>query len=221
MRAIIAGTSMLGSGMLRGKTEEVATAYGKVPVVRVHGTVLLDRHRGKPPHAIDWKANMAALKELEVDEAIGVSSVGSLKREIAPGSIFVPSDYINFSPVTVFEDEIRHITPELDGGLRRGIIRVLERLGLGYHEGVYWQSRGPRLETKAEVRMIMGYADVAGMTMASEATVCMETGIRYAAVCTVDNYAHGIGEKPSYEGIVKSAREKMGRTERIVRGLAE
>ena len=220
MRAIITGTSLLDSQLLKGNEESVKTEYGSVEVVRIGKAVLLNRHQGnRPPHAIGWKANAAALKELGVNEAIGVSSVGSMKREIRPGMFFVVGDFIDFNPVTIFGEEIRHIVPAMDGELKGEIKRVLEKTGAEWAEGVYWQSRGPRLETKAEIDMMRNYADVAGMTVGSEATVCMETDISYAALCTVDNYAHGIGEAPSYESIRRRAAENMRNTEGVVNEL--
>ena len=60
--------------------------------------------------------------------------------------------------------------------------------------GVYWQARGPRLETPAEIRLAAAHADVIGMTIASECVAAGELGLRYAAICVVDNLANGVGE---------------------------
>ena len=62
--------------------------------------------------------------------------------------------------------------------------------------GVYWQAFGPRFETPAEIRFIGQFADVVGMTMASECIVAGELGLSYAAVCIVDNLANGVSERP-------------------------
>ncbi|MGM5482593.1 MAG: hypothetical protein ACQESF_03970, partial [Nanobdellota archaeon] len=59
---------------------------------------------------------------------------------------------------------------------------------------VYWQSKGPRFETKAEVKMISNFADIVGMTMASEATLARELKIPYANISIIDNLAHGLGK---------------------------
>jgi len=67
--------------------------------------------------------------------------------------------------------------------------RVIDR-------GVYWQANGPRFETPAEVRMIAGYADVVGMTVASECVAANQLGLAYAAVCVVDNLANGLDVDP-------------------------
>ena len=60
--------------------------------------------------------------------------------------------------------------------------------------GVYWQTRGPRLETAAEIRLIAGHAHVVGMTIASECVAAGELGLAYAAICVVDNLANRVGD---------------------------
>ena len=62
-------------------------------------------------------------------------------------------------------------------------------------EGVYWQARGPRLETPAEIRFVAAHADVIGMTVATECVIAGELGLRYAALCVIDNLANGVGER--------------------------
>lgn len=62
--------------------------------------------------------------------------------------------------------------------------------------GVYWQTSGPRFETAAEIKLIAAHADLVGMTLASECIVAAELGLRYAAVCVVDNLANGIAAEP-------------------------
>jgi 5'-methylthioadenosine phosphorylase len=89
-----------------------------------------------------------------------------------------------------------HIIPTLAEEVRRKIIDSANRCKIDVTtEGVYWQTTGPRLETKAEIRMMAGYADVVGMTMASEAVIACELDIPYASICSVDNYCHGIVKK--------------------------
>jgi 5'-methylthioadenosine phosphorylase len=83
--------------------------------------------------------------------------------------------------------------------------------------GVYVQTRGPRIETVAEVKALSAWADVVGMTVASEATLACELGMEFAALCTVDNYANGLGgEVLTYEHILSTSRTHRHRTEEIV-----
>jgi len=134
-----------------------------------------------------------------VKKILGVCSVGSLKKEIQPGSIVVPEDYVNLNPVpTFYNDTIKHTVPGMSTELQKA---------LGYPKGVYLQATGPRYETKAEIKFYSTIADVIGMTMASEATLSKELGLEYACVCSVDNYANGIGEQLVDEMIGLNARK--------------
>ena len=83
--------------------------------------------------------------------------------------------------------------------------------------GVYVETTGPRLETRAEIAFFKTVGDVVGMTMASEATLASEIGVPYASLCTVDNFAHGIADEPlSFEGIRETQRSNAALTRAIV-----
>ena len=61
------------------------------------------------------------------------------------------------------------------------------------HSGkVYVQMRGPRFETKAEIKIVQHWGDVVGMTAAHEADLCGEIGLRYNSFAIIDNYANGL-----------------------------
>src|SRR5262249_49244112 len=97
-----------------------------------------------------------------------------------------------------FEDGRGHVVPSFDPGLRQAVLeswneKAEPALADG---GTYWEMRGPRFETVAEIRLIGEHADVVGMTMASESVSANQLGLRYAAVCVVDNLANGVGERP-------------------------
>jgi len=163
-----------------------------------NNVVFLQRHEGNtPPHKINHKKNIMTLKKQGVGLIIGVNSVGSLKIKIHPGSIVVPDDYINlFQVQTIFNTRKEHIVPSIDNDLRNKIIKASKKLNLEVHQkGIYFQTIGPRFETVAEINMIKKFADIVGMTMGSEATIANEMGIRYASICSVDNYANGISSK--------------------------
>ncbi len=164
--------------------------------------VLLPRHGDDPgrhilPHAINHQANMKALRDRGVKEIISLNSVGSLKEGLPPGAIVVPDDFILLSPyASVYVDRPEHITPGLDEILRQRCLAVAAGAGVEVIAGgVYWQTTGPRLETRAEIKLMSQFADIVGMTMASEAIIAQELGLRYASLCSVDNYGHGIGKK--------------------------
>ncbi|KAB3543206.1 MAG: MTAP family purine nucleoside phosphorylase [ANME-2 cluster archaeon] len=223
MLGIITGTSLIGEEFKGRKCrkETVRTEYGDVDVFGGSDAIFLPRHgiaMDTPPHRINHRANIAALKESGVDGVVCVCSTGSLNPEMPPGTLVVPHDYINFGmPLTFYDDEIRHIVPELDEGLRSKIVEASH----GKDGGVYVQTHGPRFETKAEIRVLGQFADIVGMTMANEATLCCEAGIPVAALCTVDNYANGVAaQEPglSYEAIIGNVeRNREMVTEIIMR----
>jgi 5'-methylthioadenosine phosphorylase len=80
---------------------------------------------------------------------------------------------------------------------------------------IYVQLRGPRFETKAEIRIIRNWGDVVGMTAAHEADLCVEAGLRYNSLALVDNYANGIEGAEidfiRFNDLVKSNQEKVNR----------
>jgi 5'-methylthioadenosine phosphorylase len=239
---IIAGTSLFQINFLGGTKEEggvkklkVETKYGIVDVqvqlpFRLATTtehnieaevVFIPRHGKKsniPPHKVNHHANMMAFKELGVEKVISVTSVGSLKQDIKPKSLIVPHDYIGMWNIpTFYDDKIVHVTPSLDKELRKSIVEVAKSMRIDIiPTGIYFQTTGPRLETKAEIKMMKDYADVVGMNMASEATLAAELGLRYANISTVDNYAHGVTEAElSYKKIVAEASPDKGREDLI------
>jgi len=227
---IIGGTSLFGTKLLEdAKEKEVETEYGTVYFLFTADVVFIPRHgkeRNIPPHRINYKANLAAFKELGVEKIIGVTSVGSLKRDIKPRSLIVPHDYISLCSIpTFYDNEIVHVTPGLDAGLRNTLIKVAKDFG-GIdlvEKGVYFQTVGPRLETRAEINLMKNYADVIGMNMASEATLAKELGLRYANISTVDNYAHGIiaEEELDYKKIVDAASKSMKDLEKVLMKVIE
>jgi 5'-methylthioadenosine phosphorylase len=80
---------------------------------------------------------------------------------------------------------------------------------------VYVQMRGPRFDTKAEIRIIRDWGDVVGMTAAQEADLCVEAGLRYNSLALVDNYGNGLEgteiDFARFKDLVKSNQEKVNR----------
>lgn len=225
MDAIIAGTSLLDSSLFRGWDEQnIQTPYGEVQVKQAGDFVFLQRHGRQrvPPHVINHHANIWALRTINVKGVIAINSVGSLKISIKPRSFVIPDDFIAPWVVpTFFNSEMRFTIPTLDTGLSGrvrslcGQLRIPVRWG-----GVYVQTTGPRFETKAEINLFRKYADIVGMTLASEATLSAECGIPYASLCSVDNYANGIATKPlTIKQLEDTIKSNMDSIELLVRTL--
>lgn len=201
MFAIIGGTSLLNTAVFTGWCDgTVSTQFGNVAVKISGNGVFLQRHGDPclPPHRIDHRANVAALKDLGAQKILAVNSVGSLKIGIKPGTLIIPDDFLcPWHVETFFDDAARFMIPSMDGVFAREIFEICaahtRSVQMG---GTYVQTIGPRLETRAEIRMLKQFGDIVGMTLASEATLAMEMELLYASICSVDNYCHGIGKTP-------------------------
>lgn len=172
-----------------------------------------------PPHKLNHRANVWALKEVGVTHILGTSSTGSLKKTIRPGTFVVPHDFVGFWNIpTYHDDRVVHATPTLDDSLRSALVAAAkDARASAKTRGVYVQTTGPRLETQAEIAFFKTIGDVVGMTMASEATLASEVEIPYASLCTVDNFAHGIVDEPlSFERIRETQRANADLTRTIV-----
>ena len=220
---IIGGTVFFGSDWFSSAQRlTLETDFGPALLLVADRLAFIPRHGlGEGdylmPHRIPHAANFLALKKLGVQRVIGVNSCGSLKLDLPPGLIAVPEDFISFFNVpSIFQDRPGHITPSLDESLRRDIIDAAGRAGITVHDGgVYWQNSGPRLETKAEIRMMSRFADMVGMTLGSEATLACEVNLAYASLCSLDNYGHGLTDQPLTEAQIRAAA--AANAERVVR----
>lgn len=231
MLGIISGTILLhGTHILHDLTEKrFETDFGEVVVFVSSRAVLVPRHGIDPdryilPHRINHQATMRALKDLRVTEIISVNSTGSLKKHLTPGTLVVPDDFINLSGgPTIFETKAVHMTPTIDPTVRIKWLEAARKSGIDVIDGgVYWQTTGPRFETKAEIRMMAQFADLVGMTMASEAIVAKEMDIPYASLCSVDNYGHGLVDKElTMDEIIRHSRKNTEAILTIVRTYIE
>jgi purine nucleoside phosphorylase len=225
MKAFIAGTSLLQAHTFdRWEKTVVQTPYGEVLLRKTAGYVFLQRHgiQNFPPHSINHLANIWALKSIKVRTVVAINSVGSLQSGIKPGAFVIPDDF--FSPCSIptfFQEEMRFIVPNMDENLAKRLYRVCRRLDMNVTlGGVYVQTTGPRLETRAEINFFKRFGDIIGMTLASEATLCMEQRIRYVSVCSVDNYGNGIASKPlTIAQMTTNAKRSVRAFERLVNTL--
>jgi 5'-methylthioadenosine phosphorylase len=189
--------------------------FGKASIFVTDKAALILRHGNDPknhilPHLINYRANLKALKDLGLSEIVGINSTGSLKKDLAPGMIIVPDDFITLtSTPSIYENKAIHIAPSLSEKVRGKIIKaaLINNLDI-VQKGTYWQTQGPRLETKAEIKMMANFADIVGMTMANEAVIAQEMEIPYASACSIDNFGNGLLDEPlNVEEIVEGTRK--------------
>jgi 5'-methylthioadenosine phosphorylase len=213
---VIAGTIIVErSDLLKNcQTVEVKNDFGKSLALVTDKIVLIPRHGTDPsehilPHLINHRANLKALQDLGATEVVGINSTGSLKNDLCPGMIVIPDDFITLTATpTIHQGRAIHVTPSLNERVRQKLIKAANNCQIQVVEkGIYWQTPGPRLETKAEICMMANYADIVGMTMASEAVIALEFDLPYASACSIDNFGNGLLKKPlSMDAIIAGAR---------------
>jgi 5'-methylthioadenosine phosphorylase len=205
----------------RGRKKTIPTPFGDFKFAQFKNLIILCWHGEKgeiPPHKVNYKANIFGFRKLGVKKIFAFHSVGSLKKKIKPGDFLIPHDYIDFDPPTFFDKKANFVTPEISEKLRKILIKIAKKLKLKFWpRGVYFNTKGPRLETKAEINLIKKFADVVGMTMAKEATLANELNLEYASICSVDNFAHGIVKTSlSQEEIFKFQERSAKILERVI-----
>ena len=225
MLGVIAGTNLRDSMILSELKERlVETPYGKRVCYVGDDMVLLLRHEpahAVPPHRINHKANITTLVNMGADEVVSINSCGSLRGEVMVKSFVVPHDFVALCEYTTFfDDDVYHVTPEINEGLRKRLTQAAKMCGERvYEQGVYVHVRGPRLETVSEVNILRTFGDVVGMTLAPEVMLCCELGLPTASLCSVDNYANGVVGKITMEEIFESAAASMQSVEHIIERL--
>jgi len=208
--AVIGGTGVYDPRLLEDIAyETVSTAYGDVKVTRgvYRGkeVVFLARHGAEhsvPPHLINYRANIMALKKLGVRSILATAAVGSLNPQMKPGEFVFVDQFVDFTKgrtQTFFESRpegVVHIdlTEPYCPELRKILVRAARSLNLPACDGgTYVCTEGPRFETPAEIKMFRQLGgDLVGMTGVPEVVLAREAEICYAAVASVTNFAAGI-----------------------------
>ncbi len=201
----------------------VDTRFGR-PSAPVHETLLegcplmsIARHGDDhtiPPHAINYRANLAALHELGAKSVIALNTVGVVSGVRDAGQLAIPDQLIDRTwgrAHTIFDGSdgvVEHIefTEPYTQTLRRQLLEAATAADIDcYDGGVYAATQGPRLESAAEVDCLeRDGADYVGMTGMPEAAIAREFGLEYACIAMVVNRAAGRGDKPIHEDVEAS-----------------
>ena len=242
MIGIVGGTGLYalrGLEVLRTETPDTPFGPASAPVtigeLDGHAVAFLPRHgagHALLPSEIPYRANIWALKAVGVTRVVGVSAVGSLREEIRPGDLALPSQYLDWTrgrrAGTFFgEGVVAHVStaeptcPALAGAL----VAAADAEGAGpraapLHAGVtYACVEGPRLGTRAESFFLRGAGcDLVGMTNVPEVFLAREAQLCYGTVCVVTDYdcwQDDPAEHVSAEKIFPLYRANLGR----VRGI--
>lgn len=218
---------IIGSGWekLAGEDSgtEVQTAWG-VPSAPVHRLCVGDCHvlslarHGEghtlPPHAINYRANVVALKKLGAKSIIALNTVGVVSDVRESGQIAVPDQILDYTwgrDHTIYDGRrsvVEHIdfTEPFAPKLRERLLAAAAEAGVDCHDGgVYATTQGPRLETAAEVdRIERDGADYVGMTAMPEAAIAREVGLDYVCIAMIVNRAAGRGDVPIHDDVEAS-----------------
>ena len=211
---IIAGTGFYALADLEdANSKEVETRYGTAAVTtgQWHSlpVVFLTRHgagHSVPPHLVNYRANVWALKQLGCQDVFAVNVTGGIDKDLTPGSLVCLNDFLDFTK--------NRIPTFFDGSTPEGVVHVdvldayhpvlrqeILKAGSEVSEpirdgGVYACFEGPRFESPAEIKMAaMLGGSVAGMTGLPEVTLAVEAKLRYAAISLVVNPAAGLSDE--------------------------
>ena len=233
-----------GTGLTRvdGDYEEldIDTPYGRpsapVRVMREGPLRLLfmPRHGDPhvyPPHCVNYRANVWALREAGAGRVLAVSAVGGITEPYGPGTLAVSDQLVDF---TWGREHTYHDSPDVplvhvdftrpyEGPLRSELLKAANDAGIEVIDGgCIAVFQGPRLESAAEIEMARrAGCDMAGMTSLPEASLARELGVDYAGLAVVSNRAAGVGaEQISEDDIAETLVEPMSRVRSVLGALA-
>ena len=238
MIGIIGGTGLYRmDGLEVTETREVDTPFG-----RPSSPVMLGRLGGRPvgflarhglrhdllPSEINFRANIWALKSVGARTLIGVSAVGSLREEIRPGDLALPSQYLDFTKglraASFFGNGLvahvstAHPTCAHTAAL---IARVADSIGQPIHrDKTYACVEGPRLGTRAESFWLRGAgADLVGMTNVPEAFLALEAQVGYCVITVATDYDCWLDDPSQHvsaEQVIGQFKESLGRVQKLI-----
>ena len=220
--AIIGGTGLDALGILQvHKREVISTPFGEPSGPISHGSLFgqevlfLPRHgysHGLPPHQVNYRANLWALREAGAGAVLAVAAVGGIRADMGPGQLIIPDQLIDYTwgrASTFFESgaesgegigdtSVTHIdfTEPYCDELRQQLLKAAFAANIGVVDGgTYAATQGPRLETRAEIeRLERDGCHLVGMTGMPEAALARELELCYACCAVVANWAAGKAE---------------------------
>lgn len=214
--AIIGGTGLYALADLQDvEIHQPVTRYGapsgpiRIGTLAGKRVAFLARHgegHSVPPHRINYRANLAALKAVGAQRVLALNTVGGITERFGPRVLGCPDQLIDYTwgRISTLSEETGSDVLHVDFGdpytpmLRREILTAATGAGVTVVDGgCYGATQGPRLETRAEIaRMRRDGCDLVGMTGMPEAGLARELGLDYACLAIVANWAAGAGPDP-------------------------
>ncbi|MEK6808517.1 MAG: S-methyl-5'-thioadenosine phosphorylase [Nanoarchaeota archaeon] len=195
----------------------------EVVVIPRHG----DSHRINPTN-VNYRANIWAMKELNVTHIIAPTACGSLREDIKPGDLVFIEQFIDRTTKRqqTFYDglEVCHISMSepFCTKIRKSLIEIAEKLRIRHHpKGTIVTIEGPRFSTKAESNLFRSWnCDVINMTTVPEAILAREAGICYQPIAMSTDYDcwHESEEPVTVEMILKTMHENSEKVNKILIG---
>ena len=212
--AVIGGTGVYKLATLDDvQTHEVQTPYGapsgpvRIGMLNGQRVAFLARHgegHSIPPHKINYRANLAALKQLRATRVLALNTVGGITGNFGPRVLACPDQLIDYTwgRISTLSEEEGTEVLHVDFGhpytpaFRDKVLAAAKARDVTVQDGgCYGATQGPRLETNAEIaRMRRDGCDLVGMTGMPEAGLARELGLEYACLAIVANWAAGCGE---------------------------
>ena len=235
--AIIGGTGLTSlSGLAISEREVVRTPWGEPSGPITHGTfgghevAFLARHGSGhtiPPHKVNYRSNIWALKKIGIESVVAVAAVGGIHADFTPAMIAIPNQIVDYTwsrGHTFFEDDLASVvhvdfTEPYCADLRAGLVRAAVDARVDALDwGTYATSQGPRLESAAEIdKLERDGCHMVGMTGMPEAGLAREAGLRYAHCAVVVNAAAGRGAATiTMEDIEKNLKVGMQSTLKLL-----
>lgn len=195
------------------------------------GFLFIPRHgrqHDKNPTEVNYKANLLKIRGAGINKVIGVNTVGSLQKDIKPGTIVFPDQFIDFTKKRDYEmgsdwhkGRVCHLSmaEPFCEELRSQLVDSCIRKGIPFKEGgTYVCIEGPRFSTKAESRMFQKLGgDVIGMTLVPECILARELEMCYASICVVTDYDTFNEDKTvTSDEIKKKMKETESRVRKII-----
>jgi 5'-methylthioinosine phosphorylase len=234
--AVIGGTGMnQWPGLQIERLQPVGTPYGEPSAPLTYGrlsgvdVIFLPRHgegHKLPPHLINYRANLWALKDAGVQAVVAIAAVGGIAKSMAPAAVAVPDDVIDYTygrEHTYFDGlraPLQHVdlSEPYSPALRKALLAAARKAKVRLVDGgVMGVTQGPRLESPAEIaRLKRDGCTMVGMTGMPEAALAREADLPYVSLAVSVNWAAGLGSGDIHGEIERTIAEGMKKVRAVL-----